>query len=444
MRSALALTTVLTAVACGDDGTGPGPDPSQQARVQGRIEQTAPEGAAYPSAQAMRAGATGDVAAKTVTVAQVASDGSLSALAQANVNADGSFTITEVPTGRENLVVIAKSDSDETVGRVLVFGRTEANTTITTAPINYETSVKALAYSRLKANGKASLSSSAEVALLVHADASAAATIMAQQEVDAMANGAAVAGDAMTRVYAGLGTTLDASARADATAQAAIRFALDRYDGTSVDAAYETYANAALDAYVGAGASLESVVTATAAAASTFDASLYGHSTVRGNVVSEAVRLNLKAREKLAARFQSGAEGSVALAIMGVLADADARVRGASTAADIRAALDAGAAASANATVNGVLDFLIPGGSVLLRSQVEAKAQEAVTAARLQTRLSAAASAEAAAQACADYRANVRAEVQAMLEAAERTDLDVEAMTSLYIAAHGGAYVRAG
>jgi hypothetical protein len=341
-------------------------------------------------------------------------------------------------------VVIAKSESDETVGRVLVFGRTEANTTITTAPINYETSVKALAYSRLKANGKANLSSSAEVALLVHADASAAAAIMAQQEVDAMANAAAVAGDAMTRVYAGFGTALDASARADATAEAAIRSAMDRYNGTSVDAAYEAYANAALDAYVGAGASLESVVTATAAAASTFDASLDGHSTVRGKVVSESVRLNLKAREKLAAKFQSGAEGSVALAIMSVLADADAQVRGASTAAAIRAALDAGSAASADATVNGMLDFLIPGGPVLLRAEVEAKAQEAVTAARLQTRLSAAASAEAAAQAVAGYRANLRAKVQAMLEVAARTDLDVETMTSLYIAAHGGANIRAG
>ena len=29
-----------------------------------------------------------------------------------------------------------------------------------------------------------------------------------------------------------------------------------------------------------------------------------------------------------------------------------------------------------------------------------------------------------------------------MLQAAGRTDLDVEAMTALYIAAHGGAYIR--
>jgi hypothetical protein len=390
----------------------------------------------------MKAGAAGDVTAKTVTVAEVASNGSLIALAQANVAADGSFTIDEVPTGREDLVVVAKSESGETVGRVLVYGRTEANTTITTAPITYGTSVKALVYSRLKANGKANLSSSAEVALLVHPDASAAATIIAQQEVDAVADGAAIAGDAMTRVYAGFGTALDASARADATAQAAIKFARDRYNGTSVDAAYETYLSASLDAHSGAGVSLESVVAATAAAASTFDARLTGHSSVRGNVVSEAVRLNLKARQKLAAKFQSGAEASVALAIMNVLAEADAGVRGASTAADIKAALDVGATASAGATVNGMLDFLIPGGSVLLRGQVEAKAQEAVAAARLNTRLSAAATAEAAAQACAGYRTDVRAKVQAMLQAAGRTDLDIEAMTSLYIAAHGGAYIR--
>lgn len=443
MRAAVALTALLTTLACSDDGTGPDPDPGQQASIQGRVEQTAPEGVAYPTSSAVRAGASGSVTAKTVTVASVNSDGSLDALAQADVLTDGSFVIDDVPTGRENLVVVARSESGENVGRVLVHGRTEANTTLTTAPINYETSVRALAYSSMKARGEADMSSSAEVTLLVHPEASTAATIMAQQEVDAMAGGAAAAGDAMTRVYAGFGTALDASARADATAQAAIQFAVDRYNGTQADVAYDAYVDAALDAYVGAGVALESVVTATAAAASTFDARLNGHTSVRGDVVMESVRMNLKAREKLAAKFQSGDEGAVALAVMDVLADADASVRGAATAADIRAALDAHAAAAANATVSGMLDFLIPGGSVLLRTQVEAKAQAAVAAARLHTRLSAAASAEAAAQACADYRAEVKAAVMAMLETAGRTELDVDAMTSLYIAAHGGAYVRA-
>lgn len=442
MRSAVALTAVLTSLACGDDGTGPGPDPAQQAMIQGRVEQTAPEGVAYPTSSAIRAGASGSVTAKTVTVASVNGDGSLNALAQADVAVDGSFVIDEVPTGRENLVVVARSENGDNVGRVLVQGTTEAGATIITAPIDYGTSVRALTYSRMKANGEASMSSSAEVSLLVHPDASAAATIMAQQEVDAVADGAATAGDAMTRVYAGLGTALDASVRASATAQAAMQFALDRYNGTEADVAYETFANAALDAHVAAGVALESVVTATAAAASTFDARLDGHTAVRGNVVSDVVRLNLKAREKLAAKFQSGDEGAIALAVMNVLADADAGVRGSSTAADVRAALDAGAAASANATVDGMLDFLIPGATVLFRNEVEAKAQAAVAAARLHTRLSAAASAEAAAQACTDYRAEVKAAVQAMLETAQRTDLDVDAMTSLYIAAHGGAYVR--
>lgn len=440
MRTALALTTVCTTLACSDDGTGPGLD--AQAQIQGRVEQTAPEGAAYPSAAAFRAEAAGDVTAKTVTVAQVNSDGSLSALAQADVAADGSFTVGDVPTGREDLMVVAKSEGGETVGRVMVFGRTEADAVIVTAPINYETSVKALAYARLKARGKASTSSSAEVALLVHPEASAAATIMAQQEVDAVADGAAVAGDAMTRVYAGFGTALDASARAEATSSAALQFAMARYNGTQADVAYRAYMDAALDAYAASGASLDAVVTATASAASTFDASLNGHTSVRGRLVAEPVRLNLRARQKLAAKFQSGSEASVALAVMNVLAEAETSVRGATTAAEIRTALDASATAAASATVSGVLDFLIPGGSVLLRGQVEAKAQEAVAAARLSARLSASASAEAAAQACADYRASVKAAVQAMLTAAGRTDVDVEAMTSLYVAAHGGAYVR--
>jgi hypothetical protein len=440
-RSALALITLAATAACGDDGTGPDPD-VDQATIQGRVEQVAPEGAGYAAARSVTAGASAAVGVETVTAAQVESDGTLTALAQADVKADGSFSIDEVPVDRENLVVVAKNESDETVGRVMVHAKTEANTVITTEPINYETSVRALAYSSLRASGDADMSSSAELALLVRPDASAAATIMAEQEVDAMAMAAANAGDAMTRVYAGVGTALDASARAQATAEAAARFAIDRFNEVDAEAAFDSYADAALDAYVDAGAELESVVTATAAAASTFDAQLDGKSSVRGNLISDAVRLNLMAREKLAAEFQSGDQGSVALSIAHLLSEADAGVRGAATATGIREALDVGATAAVSATVDAMLDFLVPGGTVLVRSEVEAKAQEAVAAARLDGRLSAAATAEAAAEAVAEYRAEVKAAVQAMLDAAERTDLDVEVMTSLYIAAHGGAYVR--
>ena len=63
MRSGVARTAVLTTLACSDDGTGP--DLGQQAMIQGRVEQPAPEGVAYPTSSAMRAGASGAASAST-------------------------------------------------------------------------------------------------------------------------------------------------------------------------------------------------------------------------------------------------------------------------------------------------------------------------------------------------------------------------------------------
>jgi hypothetical protein len=266
--------------------------------------------------------------------------------------------------------------------------------------------------------------------------------VLANQEATVAAEGLAVAADAMTRVYASSGSAFDPSARANVIAQAAVDRARARFNGTSAEAAQEAFARGALDAWAGAGHSLEVIAMATAAGASTFDASLSGRTQARGELVAEAVRLNLKARQRLAANVQSGAQASVALSVINVLAATEASLRGASSAAAIRAALDVEATATANATAVAMADFLVPTGSLLLRSQVEAKAQAAVEAARLSARLSGAANAAAAAQAVANYRSAVRAAVAAMLEASGRTDVSVDAMTSLYIAAHGGAHVR--
>lgn len=442
-RTALALTTALTAttmLGCGEDGTSP--DTDGQARIQGRIEQTVPEASAYTVARSGIGAASASTSAKTVAVAEVTASGGLNTLAEAGVDATGSFVVEGVPANRENLVVVAKTEAGEIVGRAMVYGRTAAGAVITAPPVTYESSLQAIAYAELKAAGKADMTSAAEVALLMNANSTASAAVLANQEVEAAADGIAVAAEAMTRVYASAGAAFTASARAGVIAQAAVDFARARFNGASADVAHDAFARSSLDAYVGAGQSLEAITMASAAAASTFDARLTGRTSARGALVAQGVRLNLMARQRLAARFQSGAESSVALAVMNVLASAEADVRGASTAAAIRAALDAQATASSTVMVRTMLDFLVPAGSLLLRSQVESRASAAVDAARLSTRLSAAASADAAAQAVANYRSAVRAAVAAMVDASGRADLSVDAMTSLYIAAYGGAHVR--
>lgn len=443
-RTALALTTALSALTvlgCGEDATGP--SAGGTATIQGRVEEAGAGAAGAPAYRSLVGGGAASVSAEKVVVAQMEANGSLSALAEATVNADGTFAVQEVPAGREHLVVVAHGAGGAEVGRVMVHGRTRAGATVTAAPITYESTLRARAWAQVRASGRASATSPAEVALLVRTGSAASAAVLANQEVTAVADGLTLAGEAMTRVFAGSGRSMDASARAQALTSAAEAYARARFNGAGEGEAHDAYARAALDGWLAAGVSAEAVSVATASAATLFDARLEGRSGARGALVSEAVRMNLRARQRLAAGVQSGSHASVALAVLNVLASTEASVRGATSAAAVRAALDVQAAASAGATVGAILDLLVPNASLAVRAQVQAKAQAAVDAARLSARLSAAASPEAAAQAVAGYRGAVRAAVVAMLEASGRTDLNADALTTLYIAAHGGAHIRA-
>ena len=64
----------------------------------------------------------------------------------------------------------------------------------------------------------------------------------------------------------------------------------------------------------------EGRATATAAAASTYDAELEATSFARADLVAQPIRLNLIAREHLAAAFSASSASSVALEIMTCLA----------------------------------------------------------------------------------------------------------------------------
>lgn len=422
MRSALALGAALTAQGCVDRLT-----PVTDATILGRVEESTAAGAAG------------------VAVGDLDLDGGFSGLVETTADPDGSFRVDGVPPDRAGLVVVATSTPGDTVGRVIVHERTRAGAETVVEPITLETTMEALAWARLKADRRTDASSASEVALLLHPDARTAASVLASDEdVAETARGVATAGETLTSVWAAVGTDLDAAARATLLTDAAAELASARHRGTSADAAAEAYAEAALDAWASAGASLDATAVATAAAASTFDGELHGHVQVRGPLVAEAVRLNLKVRRRLAARLQASLNGAAVPAVVQALAEAEAGVRDATTVAELRAALDACAQASKEATVGGVIVLLVPNPGLLMLMKMHSSAEAAVEAASLAPRLVAAGDAEAAANAVADYRARVRAAVDDLLEAAERTDVDAEALTSLYVAAHGGAYVRAG
>jgi hypothetical protein len=221
-----------------------------------------------------------------------------------------------------------------------------------------------------------------------------------------------------------------------------VEFAADRSGGASLEAAHEAFMDAALEALIEGGASLESTVMASAGAATTLDATVAGRSEERAAVIAEAVRVNLRARERLAASFSSTGEGSVATAIAGELTSARASVGVAGTVAQLGAAIDAALGAVIEVAIDGTVELLAADATSAVRAEVEARAAAALDVALLDARLESATTAEAAAEAVADYRAEVRAAVEEMIEAAGATGVDAEVMTSLFVAACAGAHVR--
>ncbi len=437
-RSSLALVLVTTLTACSGGGS-TGPKVSDQASIQGRVEQTQAQPVSAPG---RATGAPSVMNAATVTVARIGAKGSLAPVASADVNVDGSFLVRNVTPGLDDLVVEAYAADGTVVGGVMVYGTTAAGTILSAEPITPETTVTTRSYRSLRATGRADLTSRAEVTLLLRVSPGAAAAILSNDGVTPTAEGLGVAGEAFTQVFALMGTSLDAAARATLLAQAALDFTHARFGGESSDSAHAQLLRTALAAYQDAGLSDETIAEGSAAAASLFDARLDGATSARGEIVSQTVMMNLAARHASAARFEDGPQGSVAQRIVSILAATAVNVRGASTAADLHAALSAGAAAADSATIAQMVDVLVPNGTTLQRSQVRTAAQTVVDAAALGSALSAATTVQEAVQVLADYPSGVKTAVQAMLQTAGRTDLDADEMTSLYIAAYGGAYIR--
>jgi hypothetical protein len=430
------LTSVAVMAACGDDGTGPD---AGVASVEGRVEATSP-----PASSASRSApqAASGPSAQTVAVVQVQGDGSFTQLASAEIEAGGTFTIEGVPAGRSDLAVVAYADG-EAVGSVLVHEESRGGVTIVTAPIDEETTLETRTYTHVRASSSGEASTSSELSLLVHADGLAAeAAATSEAELEAIATAYAAASAAVTATYSMSGEAFDASARGEVLADAAVEFAADRHSGVSATVANMTFAEAALDAFVAAEADLETTVLATAAAASTFDAALEQGSSIRSDLDTQPIHLNLLARERLSASFGSSTSGSVAVAIEDVLADARATLSLGIGIIDLRALLDGVLVAAADAGADACVSLLAAGASATVEAEVRARAEAAFEVAQLDVRLQSATTADAAASAMEDYRADVQAAVEAMIEASGSTTADAQALTTLLIAAGGGAYIR--
>lgn len=434
----VAMTAMLTMAACDDTPTTPDFDEENAAVVEGRVDETTPSQSSANGPQ--RAPGT---AAQTVSVVQISSSGEYSALASAEVEADGTYRIESVPHGRTNTAVVAYVDG-RAAGEVMIHGEIQARSTVRPAPITYETTMETRAYARITASGRANQTSTAELALLLNATGSdAEALLSSDAELNAVAEGSAEASATMNEVFADAGVSLDASTRSNLMVDAAVDLAADLLGGVSLDVAHDEYADAAIEAWTGAGARLETIVMATAGAATTLDAVIEGRSTVRGRIITEPVLFNLRARERTAAQYSTSAEATLAAAIESSLADARAGVEASSsTADDVKSELETRLTTTIDAAADAAVDYLAAGASTTVQANVRAAAEAALVEATLNTRLETAATASAAASAMANYRASVRSAVQAMVDAAGDSSADVDIITELFIAACGGAYIR--
>lgn len=436
-KGIVALIAMFAIAACDDTPTDPRIDGNTDATVEGRVEETTPSSSSASSPQ--QAPGT---EAQTVSVVEISSSGSYSELASAEVAADGTYRIEGVPSGRTNTAVVAYVDG-RAAGEVLIHGEIRSQANIQPAPITYETTMETRTYARIRASGRAGETSTSEVALLLRAEGSEIeSTLASDTELQAIADGSADAGATMGSVFADAGVSLDADARSDLLLDAAVELAADLVAGLSIDLAHEDYVDAAIDAFVGAGAELETVVMATAGAASTFDAQLEGQTSVRGRLVSQPVMMNLRARQRAAARYETSGEAVLASAIESSLASARAGMETATTASEVKTELQTRLEATIDVAADAAVELLAAGASTTVQADVRAAAETALSEAVLRTRLEGAASASAAASAMADYRASVRSAVQAMVDAAGDTSADVDVITDLFIAACAGAYIR--
>ncbi len=432
-----ALCCAATLAAC-DDGV----RPTLDATVEGRVEQTTSGPAMSTSPDGRAPQQAPGTTAEAAAVVQVQADGSFTELARADIQAAGSFRVEGVPAGRHNLAVLVYTAGDVT-GGALIHQSSRPGRTIVADPINYETTAETHAYSELRASGSTEATAASELALFLRVDgANAELAATSDAEAQAVASAYRAASATMTAVHAARGVTLSASQRTALVAEAAVGYAADRHAGMSLSAAHDVFTQASLTALGQTAAAAEATVLATAAASTTFDAALEAESSMRADLLLQPLRMNLLARERLATEFATSAESSVATRVAQVLASARADILAVGGILDLRAALSALNLLAIDAAADAAVELLAANATSTVRAEVRARAETALEAASLSARLDGVATAQAAVSAMTTYRATVRTAVQAMVGASGSASADVDALTSLFIAACADAYIR--
>lgn len=427
--------------------TGPEVGSRQFSTVEGRVESTNQTASSdISSVTAANTASSGAAAAdaSTVAVAHVRTDGSLEVLAEAEVAADGRFSVDDVPAGRSDLVVVARTDGGAEVGRVLVHGETEADAVVITAPVNAETTVEGHVFATLKEAGvPEQIRSTAQVALLVHMSESTAAEVAASaQAIQEVSDGVRTSVEAKNRTFAELGADVDGQARAEAMLQAAAEHALSRHGGAEVEAANEAFLQAGVDALIQAGADTEEASLATTAAATGLDRAMaQANENARLEIAKNAVEMNLQARQRLMAEEPDNPASRIG-------AEAQTRARAdveaaASLSAVAQALLDA--EASFEEELRTTILSSLSDASSDVRIRVDARLETAFAEADFSAQAQAAVSVDEIARAVVDYRQQLQTAVQAFVDSLPNdSSVSARVSTELLVAIHGGPSLNGG
>jgi hypothetical protein len=446
------LGATLFLAGCSDGNTSL--DPASDAVLTGRVDGAPGEvgsgaqGSSAPGSDAPAAAFTADV--RTVTAGYVRGNGTFEVAAEAELEADGSYRIEGVPSGRSDLVVQARSASGAALGSALVWAETRSGAETRVPPINARSTTEARVEARLRASGSLDPATRAELALLLALDAGADASATSEAELEALAQAFAEARSAFGAHLAAAGGTGPTPAmRASAAADALADFGVALASGASVRAAHRTYAEGLAEAWGDSEARLEALVLATAAASQRMSAAFSASGTVAGTTsvaaARSAVHANLAFRSALATAQPGGALGLRA-AVLAHLSAIRSRVDAAGSLAELRAGL-AAERAELEGTVATAVIASLGGLEVDVLGVIDARVRTAAAQAAFWTRLEGATSVEATVSAVAAYRADLEAAVAAWIEALPaETAAAVDAAVAfrLFLALGGGASIASG
>lgn len=222
--------------ACGKPGT-----------VQGKISDN-------NGAQARALGGQGTVAAATTaTLSIVGDDGSLTVIGEADVQADGSYSIESETVGEGKLVIQALDEGGQVLGSVILDQALAAGETTIAAPITTETSVEAEVFVQMATDAALDVDDIDTCDLKARIDTLTALAVNASADAEGdIAALAQATASAQAAFFASLNTTAQESFNASLQAAIDLAAELDAQADSVVQSeeAYDGYISALFDAYV--------------------------------------------------------------------------------------------------------------------------------------------------------------------------------------------------